>query len=157
MLPSFSILSFFAGTLGLGIQPSQWLLLCGLMLTLFLGFAKRRAELIMLESEISHNDKGVRRVLEDYDGVMLDQFTAVTAACTILSYGLYTVSADTVQRHGSNNLIYTLPFVIYGMFRYLYLLHGSGKGNDTAADLLVDRHLLTTVAAWVLMTAWLLM
>lgn len=143
------MLRILAGTLGLEITPSHWLLLCGLMVSLFLGFAKRRAELLMLESSDDHGKAATRRVLEDYSPVVLEQFIAVSAACTILSYGLYTVNESTIAIHGSSNLIYTVPFVVYGIFRYLYLLHHRNRGNDTARDLLTDRHLLLTVSAWI--------
>nr|WP_299243485.1 decaprenyl-phosphate phosphoribosyltransferase [uncultured Halomonas sp.] len=156
LISSGFMLRILAGTVGLGIAPSAWLLLCGLMVTLFLGFAKRRAELLMLESTEQGNGRLTRRVLDDYSPAMLEQFIAVTAACTVLAYGLYTVSPETIALHGSDGLIYTVPFVIYGIFRYLYLLHHRSKGNDTAKDLVTDRHLLVTVAAWVVSTLWVL-
>lgn len=156
LISSGFMLRILAGTVGLGIAPSAWLLLCGLMVTLFLGFAKRRAELLMLEATEGANNGLARRVLDDYSPEMLEQFIAVTAACTILSYGLYTVSPKTVAIHGSDDLIVTLPFVVYGIFRYLFLLHRRDKGNDTAKDLVQDRHLLVTVAAWVGTTLWVL-
>lgn len=143
------MLRILAGTLGLGIAPSHWLLLCGLMLTLFLGFAKRRAELLMLESSGDRSRASTRRVLDDYSPIMLEQYIAVSAACTILSYGLYTVSESTIAIHGSSNLVYTVPFVVYGIFRYLFLLHHREQGNDTARDLLTDRHLLLTITGWI--------
>lgn len=150
------MLRILAGTIGIGIAPSHWLLLCGMMVTLFLGFAKRRAELLVLESHNGLARSATRRVLDDYSPVMLEQFIAVSAACTILSYGLYTVSAETISKHGSGDLIYTLPFVIYGIFRYLFLLHHRAKGNDTARDLLTDFHLMVTIAAWLGITVGLL-
>lgn len=156
LISSGFMLRILAGTVGLGIAPSAWLLLCGLMVTLFLGFAKRRAELLMLESTEGANNGLTRRVLDDYSPQMLEQFIAVTAACTIIAYGLYTVSPQTVETHGSNHLIYTLPFVVYGIFRYLFLLHRRAKGSDTAKDLVQDRHLMLTVAAWVVTTLWVL-
>jgi 4-hydroxybenzoate polyprenyltransferase len=156
LISSGFMLRILAGTVGLGITPSAWLLLCGFMVTLFLGFAKRRAELLMIEATEGTNNGLTRRVLDDYSPEMLEQFIAVTAACTIIAYGLYTVSPQTVAIHGSNNLIYTLPFVVYGIFRYLYLLHRRAKGNDTAKDLVQDRHLLVTVVAWVFTTLWVL-
>ncbi|WP_445001100.1 decaprenyl-phosphate phosphoribosyltransferase [Halomonas mongoliensis] len=156
LISSGFMLRILAGTVGLGIEPSAWLLLCGLMVTLFLGFAKRRAELLMLEYTVELDRGLTRRVLDDYSPEMLEQFIAVTAACTILAYGLYTVSPQTVAVHGSDNLIYTLPFVVYGIFRYLFLLHRRAKGNDTAKDLVQDRHLLITVVAWVATTVWVL-
>lgn len=149
------MLRILAGTVGIGIAPSQWLLLCGLMVTLFLGFAKRHAELMQLAAAGPRAEPGgacARRVLDDYSGVMLGQFIAVSAACTVLSYSLYTVSRDTIATHGTANLIYTVPFVVYGIFRYLFLLHLRAQGNDTAHDLLTDRHLLLTVAGWLAVT-----
>jgi len=149
------MLRILAGTVGLGIAPSVWLLLCGLMVTLFLGFSKRRAELLMLENSGGSSNL-TRKVLDDYSPALLEQFISVTAACTILSFGLYTVSPQTIALHGTDNLIYTLPFVIYGIFRYLFLLHHKAKGNDTAKDLLTDWHLLLTVFAWIVTTLWVL-
>ncbi len=146
------MLRILAGTVGVGIPPSQWLLLTGLMLTLFLGFAKRRAELLMLESA-EHTDKlQVRPVLNDYSPVVLDQLTSITAACTVLSYGLYTVSPDTVKAHGTYALFYTLPFIIYGVVRYLFLLHHHARGSDTAKDLMADPHLILTALGWLAVT-----
>lgn len=142
------MLRILAGTIGLGIAPSSWLLLCGLMLTLFLGFAKRRAELLMLERAGLRDRVLTRRVLDDYNPIIIEQFMAISAACAILTYGLYTVSEDTVARHGTDNLIYSLPFVVYGTFRYIYLLHSKGKGNDTARDVYSDPHMLLTMAGW---------
>lgn len=150
------MLRILAGTVGMGITPSAWLLLCGLMVTLFLGFSKRRAELHMLEATEGASSGLTRRVLDDYSPEMLEQFISVTAACTIIAYGLYTVSPQTIEIHGSNNLIYTLPFVVYGIFRYLFLLHRRARGNDTAKDLVQDRHLLITVVAWISATVWVL-
>ena len=139
------MLRILAGTLGIGIEPSQWLLLCGLMLTLFLGFAKRRAEINAIEE---HNVAAHRRVLEDYSLDLLDQLITVAVAGTIVSYSLYTVNAETVAQHGTTHLIYTVPIVIYGMFRYLFLLHRHGGGGDPAQQLLTDRHLLAALLGW---------
>jgi len=138
------MLRILAGTLGVGIAPSHWLLLCGLMLTLFLGFAKRRAELNIMAGEgASH-----REVLDDYDPVLLDKLIGICAAGAIISYSLYTVSAETLAMHGTSSLIATVPFVIYGIFRYLFLLHRRGGGGDPAAALLKDAHLLGAFVGW---------
>lgn len=159
ILDVFSIASGFmlrilAGTLGIGIEPSEWLLLCGLMITLFLGFAKRRSELYLLP----RGQNSTRQVLEDYSPALLDSFIAISAGATILGYGLYTVSEQAIRAHGHTDLIYTLPFVIYGIFRYLYLLHHQGQGGDPSRDLLTDSHLLITLAGWlvttILMLSW---
>ncbi len=147
------MLRILIGTSGIGIPPSQWLLLTGLMLTLFLGFAKRRAELVAPDRAGSLQPAAARRVLDDYSPALLDQLTGITAACTILSYGLYTVSPVTVRIHGTYALFYTLPFVIYGIFRYLFLLHHRARGNDTARDLLADRHLIAAACGWMATSA----
>ena len=138
------MLRILAGTIGVGISPSNWLLLCGLMVTLFLGFAKRRAELKALEEDAGSH----RRVLDDYDPVLLDKLIGVCAAATIVSYSLYTVSPETVALHGTDRLVATVPFVVYGMFRYLFLLHRRAGGGDPAAQLLTDRHLLAACVGW---------
>lgn len=149
------MLRILAGTLGLGLGVSNWLLLCGMMVTLFLGFAKRRAELLLLDGQ-RHDRNAVRRVLEDYSAPLLDQCISICAAGTVVSYSLFTMSAETVRLHGTDKLIYTVPFIVYGIFRYLYLLHGHGRGNDTASDLLQDRHLLMTVACWLGLSVWMI-
>ena len=142
------MLRILAGTLGIGIAPSHWLLLCGLMVTLFFGFTKRRAEIIALtENKAAH-----RKVLEHYSPVMLDKMIGITAAGLIMSYSLYTMSPDTIRIHGTANLIYTVPFVMYGVFRYIYLLHHQNRGGDTAHDLVRDPHLIVAVGAWAVAT-----
>ena len=146
------MLRILAGTLGLDIAPSQWLLLCGLMLTLFLGFAKRRAELDALQDD----SVGHRRVLEHYTAPMLDQFIGIAAAGTVIAYALYTVSAETVALHGTRALIATVPFVLYGMLRYLWKLHARGGGGDPAQELLRDPHLLAATAGWLVLVLILL-
>jgi 4-hydroxybenzoate polyprenyltransferase len=138
------MLRILAGTLGIDIAPSHWLLLCGLMVTLFLGFAKRRAELNALLQESA----GHRRVLEHYTAAMLDQFITIAAAGTIISYSLYTVSAETVALHGTRGLMVTIPFVVYGILRYLWRLHRQGGGGDPAQELLGDPHLLIVAVGW---------
>ncbi|RMG55853.1 MAG: decaprenyl-phosphate phosphoribosyltransferase [Gammaproteobacteria bacterium] len=145
------MLRILAGTIGIGIPASQWLLVCGFMLTLFLGFAKRQAELMALGEGQDH-----RQVLEEYTPQLLDLMLGVTAAATIMAYSLYTLSPQTVQAHGTSALIYTVPFVAYGIFRHLYLLHRRGRGDDPALDLLRDPQMLLTVLAWLLVTLWLI-
>lgn len=146
------MLRLLAGTSGVGIPPSQWLLLCGLMLTLFLGFAKRRAELGNAAA-----DKMVqRKVLRDYSATLLDQMITVAATGIIMSYSLYTLSAETIAKHGTSLLMLTVPFVIYGVFRYLFLLHQQKQGEDPASEALQDPHLLATVLLWLATTLWLI-
>ena len=144
------MLRIFAGTWAVGIAPSQWLLLCGLLLTIFLGFAKRRAELML-----SEGDGSQRPVLDDYSPALLDTMMAISAAGVIVSYSLYTVSPNTVALHHTDKLIYTLPFVLYGIFRYIFLVHRHG-GEDPASTLLRDAHLLVTGAGWLCATLWII-
>jgi len=148
------MLRIFAGTWGVGIAPSHWLLLCGLLLTIFLGFAKRRAELMVSEGDGS-NGASQRPVLDEYSPALLDTMMAISAAGVIVSYSLYTVSPDTIELHRTDKLIYTLPFVLYGIFRYIFLLHRHG-GEDPASTLLTDAHMLVTGAAWLCVTLWLI-
>jgi 4-hydroxybenzoate polyprenyltransferase len=149
------MLRLLAGTVGIGIEPSQWLLLCGLMLTLFLGFAKRRAERYALAEE-SGGAGSHRRVLDEYDPVLLDKMITVCAAGSIVTYSLYTLAPQTVALHGTERLVWTVPFVLYGMFRYLYLLHRQGGGGDPAAELFRDRQILAAVLGWLTLVVLLL-
>ncbi len=146
------MLRILAGTLGVGIQPSHWLLLCGLMLTLFLGFAKRRAEVdVPAEAGKPH-----RRVLDQYSAPMLDQFITLSGGATVIAYSLYTVSEETITLHGTPWLIATVPCVLYGLLRYLYRLHRAGGGGDPARELLSDPHLMGVFGLWLCLVIWLL-
>ena len=152
IIASGFMLRILAGTVGVGIAPSQWLLLCGLMMALFLGFAKRRAELYAMSDEGPTH----RRVLGHYQPVLLDHMIIVTATCVILSYSLYTMSPTTMQTHHTESLIYTVPFVIYGIFRYIYSLHRQSAGGDPASQIFRDPHLLLAIVGWLLVTLWLI-
>ena len=146
------ILRILAGTLGIGIPPSQWLLVCSLLLTLFLGFTKRRSELLSITSDfVTH-----RKALLHYNAALLDKLIGICAAGAMMSYSLYTMAPETARLHGTTELIYTIPFVIYGMFRYLYLLHARHAGADTSRDLAKDPHLLAAVLGWGAATVYLI-
>jgi 4-hydroxybenzoate polyprenyltransferase len=145
------MLRLLAGTAGVGIPPSRWLLVCGLMLTLFLGFAKRRAEI----SALSAGEMPSRAVLGSYRVGFLDMMLGISAANVIMSYSLYTVSVDTVHIHRTEKLIYTVPFVLYGVCRYIYLVHHAKGGDEPVGELTRDPHLLITMAGWLLVTLWL--
>jgi 4-hydroxybenzoate polyprenyltransferase len=152
IIASGFMLRILAGTMGVGIAPSQWLLLCGLMMTLFLGFAKRRAELYALTDDVPSH----RKVLSHYQPVLLDHMIIVTATCVILTYSLYTMSPATIQAHHTESLIYTVPFVIYGIFRYIYSLHRQSAGGDPALQIFRDPHLLLAIVGWLVVTLWLI-
>lgn len=146
------MLRILAGTSGVGIPPSEWLLLCGLMVTLFLGFTKRRAEMALL----GRNDQAHRPVFQHYSLPLLDTFIAITASLVIISFSLYTMSPHTVTAHGTTGLIFTVPFIVYGIFRYVFLLSQGRAGHDPASELLRDPHLLLVLLSWLATTLWLI-
>ena len=141
-----------AGTWGIGIEPSRWLLACGFLLTLFLGFAKRRAELERLAEDAGQH----REVLEDYSIAFLDKAVLACAVGMVVTYALYTVDDSTVALHGTESLIWTLPWVLLGAFRYLFRLHYRGGGGDPAQELLRDPLLAAAALGWVATVAWLI-
>jgi 4-hydroxybenzoate polyprenyltransferase len=146
------MLRLLAGTWGIGIEPSRWLLACGFLLTLFLGFAKRRAELERLAEDAGQH----RSVLESYSLAFLDKAVFACVVGMVVTYALYTVSADTVALHGTQKLIWTLPWVLFGSFRYLFRLHFRGGGGDPALELLRDPLLAAAALGWVATVLWLI-
>lgn len=138
------MMRLLAGTIGIGLVPSRWLLITGMMITLFLGFGKRRAEL----ASSLKTGKQSRKSLDNYSIPLLDKFISICAAGTVITYGLYTVDSNTVVIHGTQNLIWTMPIVVFGIFRYLYLIHHQGKGEDTSKDLFKDAPMLLAVLSW---------
>jgi 4-hydroxybenzoate polyprenyltransferase len=144
------LLRILAGTLGVGIAPSPWLLMCGLMMTLLLGFGKRRAELASVEADAG------RQVLSAYSPALLDRLITVCVSGTLISYSLYTISPQTILLHGSANLVYTVPIVTYALFRYLYLLDGPHAAEDPSRMLMTDRHLQAAALGWFAAVLWIL-
>jgi 4-hydroxybenzoate polyprenyltransferase len=146
------MLRLLAGTWGIGIEPSRWLLACGFLLTLFLGFAKRRAEL----ERLAHDAGQHREVLEVYTLAFLDQAVFACVLGMVITYALYTVSDTTVVLHGTRQLIWTLPWVLLGTLRYLFRLHYRGGGGDPAQELLRDPLLAAAALGWVGTVVWLI-
>lgn len=140
------ILRVIAGCVVIQVEISSWLLICTGLIALFLGFNKRRHELVLLGDEAYKH----RRVLTEYSPYFLDQMISVVTASTVIVYILYTLSAETINRFGTDKLIFTIPFVLYGVFRYLYLVHQKEKGGSPTRLLLTDLPLLINVALWVL-------
>jgi 4-hydroxybenzoate polyprenyltransferase len=149
------MLRILAGTAGIGIPPSKWLLLCGLMLTLFLGFCKRRAELLAVTGP-ANSGGGHRAALDGYTMALLDCLIAVSVAGAALGYALYTVDPDTIAVHGTDRLFLTVPFVLYGLFRYLQVVYSKGGGGDPAWEMLRNPHLIAAIAGWLGTTGWFL-
>jgi 4-hydroxybenzoate polyprenyltransferase len=141
-----------AGAVVLGATISHWLLILTILLALFLALSKRRHELVLLaDTATSH-----RRILQEYSPYLLDQMISVVTASTLVTYAIYTVSADTVEKFGTSLLGLTLPFPLYGIFRYLYLVHQK-EGGGSPADMLVnDRPLLICVALWAAAVAFII-
>jgi 4-hydroxybenzoate polyprenyltransferase len=138
------VLRAVAGGLVIGVPISDWLLVCTILLALFLGLAKRRHELTVLAGGARDH----RRILEEYDPYLLDQMIAIVAAATLVAYIIYCASPDTAERFGTHLLVLTTPFPIYGIFRYLYLVHRKHGGGSPSDLLLRDRPLLSCVALW---------
>lgn len=146
------MLRLLAGTVGIGIEPSKWLLACGFLLTLFLGFAKRRAEIARLAEDAGRH----RAVLEAYSVGFLDKAIMVCAAGMVAAYAWYTLAPETALRHGTGSLALTLPWVLVGTTRYLYRLRSRGGGGDPAEELLRDPLLAASVAGWLATVLWLI-
>jgi 4-hydroxybenzoate polyprenyltransferase len=139
------VLRAAAGALAIGVPISHWLLVCTILLALFLALSKRRHELVLLAGDATSH----RSILREYTPYLLDQMIGVVTASTLMGYALYTVSPETIEKFGSDRLLLTLPFPIYGIFRYLYLVHQRQGGGSPAEMLLEDRPLLLCVALWV--------
>lgn len=140
------VLRVLGGAVVISVTASEWLILCTILLALFLGFSKRRHELVLLEDGAG----GHRRVLEHYSTYFLDQMISVVTASTVICYALYTMSKDTVEKLGTSKLIYTIPFVLYGIFRYLYLVHQKEKGGSPTEIMVTDKPMIINVSLWVI-------
>lgn len=138
------VLRAVGGAVAVDVPIGHWLLVCTTLLALFLALSKRRHELTLLaEGATDH-----RRTLEEYSPYLLDQMIGVVTSSTLIAYTVYATSADTAARLGTTKLGLTIPFVLYGIFRYLYLVHQKRGGGSPAAMLLTDRPLLGCVALW---------
>ena len=135
-----------AGALVISVEISSWLILCTVLLALFMGFVKRRQELILLEAGAA----GHRRILDEYTTRFLDQMIAVVTAGALVSYALYTMSPEVVRKLGTPHLNLTIPFVIYGLLRYLYLVYARNEGGNPSSTILGDPSLLINGGLWFL-------
>jgi 4-hydroxybenzoate polyprenyltransferase len=135
-----------AGALAISVQFSDWLIVCTILLALFLALAKRRHELTSLNDVAS----GHRPILAEYSPYLLDQMISVVTASCLMAYAFYTMAPETVEKYRTDRLAWTIPFVLYGIFRYLYLVHQRDQGGSPTDLLLTDRPLLVDVALWAL-------
>jgi 4-hydroxybenzoate polyprenyltransferase len=138
------VLRAVGGAVVIDVEISHWLLVCTILLALFIALAKRRHEIVLLaDGARSH-----RAILGEYTPYLLDQMIAVVTASTLISYAFYTISPETELKFGTQWLGLTIPFPLYGIFRYLYLVHQREGGGSPADLLLTDRPLLICVALW---------
>jgi 4-hydroxybenzoate polyprenyltransferase len=138
------VLRAAAGALAIGVAISGWLLICTILLALFLALGKRRHEVLTLEADAA----GHRPILAEYSAGLLDQMIAVVTASTVTAYALYTMSPETVAKFHTPLLPATLPFVLYGVFRYLYLLYHRQLGGNPSDIVVHDRPLLLNTLLW---------
>jgi 4-hydroxybenzoate polyprenyltransferase len=146
------ILRVLAGAMIIDVPVSPWLLVCTMLLALFLSFCKRRHELINLEAEAVNH----RKSLKEYSPYLLDQMIAVVTASTLISYALYTISTETVQKFQTTNLKYTIPLVLFGIFRYLYLIHQKDEGGNPESIILKDKPMIFNIFFYVIIVGLIL-
>src|SRR5262245_56846784 len=143
------VLRAVAGAEAVRVDISNWLLVCTILIALFIALAKRRHEFVLL----ADGAKSHRPILGEYSAYLLDQMIAVVTASTLIAYVFYTISPETQAKFGTPWLGLTIPFPLYGIFRYLYLVHQREGGGSPADMLLTDRPLLMCVALWALAVA----
>jgi 4-hydroxybenzoate polyprenyltransferase len=145
MLISFGfVLRVLGGAAATGVQVSSWLLLCTIFLSLFLAFSKRRHEILLLAEGASSQ----RRVLDHYSAAFLDQMINVVTASSVVSYALYAVAPETVEKYHTQHLVYTIPMVLFGIFRYLYLMYQRPRERNPTEAILGDPPFLINLVLW---------
>jgi 4-hydroxybenzoate polyprenyltransferase len=145
-LAAFFLLRLAAGSVVADVELSQWIVCMTFLLVLFLGFGKRRQEL----GQVAVGSADQRKVLSQYNVYFIDQMISVVTSSIVIVYMLYTVDPSTVSRFGSKHLIATIPFVYYGIFRYLYLIHKEGVDGDPTQILLSDLRIQVSLIGWIL-------
>jgi 4-hydroxybenzoate polyprenyltransferase len=134
-----------AGAVAIRVEISSWLLICTILIALFLALGKRRHEYVALRAVAA----GHRPILDEYSEALLDQMIAVVTASTVTAYALYTMSPETVAKFHTHWLPATMPFVLYGIFRYLYLIYRKELGGNPSEAFLSDRALQINTGAWI--------
>ncbi|OGX48725.1 MAG: hypothetical protein A3G88_05865, partial [Omnitrophica WOR_2 bacterium RIFCSPLOWO2_12_FULL_63_16] len=138
------LLRVMAGAVVIQAVMSRWLLICTTLLALFIALCKRRHELVLLAEGAPNH----RHVLTDYPIPFLDAMIGIITASALVSYTLYTVSEEIVAKFGSQGLLVTAPFVLYGFFRYLYLVYHKAEGGDPTQSILTDRPMMVNLGLW---------
>ena len=153
-LSSGFLLRIFAGSFAIGVFPTNWILMTVFFISLFLGFSKRKSELFVLDKK---NQNSFRSVLSKYNHTTIDIFLFISATLTMLSYSLYTIDTITIQKLETDYLVYTVPFVLFGIFRYLFLLFGKMQTLEPVEIVLTDRQLQITILLWLLVVVFVLL
>ena len=141
------VIRAISGAVVIGVSFSSWLLLCTFMLALFWGFSKRRGEIILLDKSAGAH----RKILEEYSPQFLDLMMSIASTMTLISYVMYTISPDTIQKMGTDKLVYTIPIVVYAIFRSLYIIYIKNMGHNPSKAILTDLSVLISGLVWVLM------
>lgn len=136
------VLRVLAGALAIHVPPSAWILVCTMLLALFVGFSKRRHELVLLEGDATNH----RLILKEYTAEVLDEMIAVTTASFVMAYSLYTFTAENLPKN--HTMMLTIPFALYIIFRLLYLVHVKGEGGSPEEMVLRDRPLFASIVLW---------
>jgi 4-hydroxybenzoate polyprenyltransferase len=144
------VLRVLAGAQATGVEVSSWLFLCTTFLALFLAFSKRRHEITLL----AEGAAGQRPVLDHYSPAFLDQMINVVTASSVVSYALYAVAPETVEKFHTHRLIYTIPLVLFGIFRYLYLMYQRPEQQNPTEAILRDPPFLINLVLWGLAVVW---
>lgn len=145
------VLRAVAGAAAIEVPISPWLYVCTILLALFLGLGKRRHEIILLEGAAGRH----RQILEEYSAQLLEQMIVLVGAATLMAYSLYTFSAENVPKNYA--MMLTIPFVLYGIFRYLYLIHMKNGGGSPEDILLGDRPTVINIGLWIMSSAVILL
>ncbi len=138
------VLRMLAGGAAVALVPSSWLILCTMLISVFLGFTKRRAELTLVGADLA----SARAVLERYSVAFLDQMIAIVTSATLICYVLYTMTATTILTRNPKLLVLTVPFVLYGIFRYLYLVYHRSSGESPTRTIMTDVPLMVDSFLW---------
>ena len=140
-LGAFFYLRVLAGGISSGAELSNWIIMCTILMALFLGFNKRKYDLT--------HSKETRPVFAKYDGYFIDRMISIISASLVISYSLYVMDPATIARFQTNNLIFSVPFVYYGIFRYIYLIDTKWYGGDPARIIVGDYKVQLTMLLWV--------
>jgi 4-hydroxybenzoate polyprenyltransferase len=144
------VLRVVAGAVAIPVEISGWLLICAMLLSLFIALSKRSVEIRVLQEDASQH----RKTLAEYNPHLLDQMTAVITSALLVAYTLYTRAPETVWKVGSGDLAYTVPFVLYGIFRYLYLVHMKEGYHTLERVLVTDKPMIINLILYAVTAAW---